>query len=449
MSSDLRGPSTGLSGIAAAAARNLGWLLASRGVLAVLSFFYLGFAAHTLGLRGFGRFALISGASQALATFVAFQTWQIIVQYGVAALHADDTPRLARLLRACAFLDLYSAIVGCLLSVLILSVGAEWLGTSENIIPYALGFAVIQVISIRSTPLGILRLRDRFSLSALADSVTPVMRFVGAVAAMFLNPTVGGFLIAWAVAEVLTAATYWTMVWRTGDGRLLRRGQAPMRAVIAENPGIVRFALSVNATSTLMLSSKQIPLLLVGATIGPAAAGAFRLAVQLAQGLTKLAQLISRAAFPELVRAVRVLSAENLRRIMLRSFLGGSVAALVIMALVVLLGKFALRVIGGSDFVVAYPALIWLAAAGCLDLVTAAAESAMTALHRVVGVLVMRAVGVIALFAVAAPLVPRYGVTAVAIGVFAGAVITAALLARGALKLESAVTKQLPSTLAD
>lgn len=437
--------STGLSGIAAAAARNLGWLLASRGVLAVLSFFYLGFAAHTLGLRGFGRFALISGASQALATFVAFQTWQIIVQYGVTALQTDDTPRLARLLRACAFLDLYSAIVGCLLSVLILWVGAGWLGTSENIIPYALGFAIIQLISIRSTPLGILRLRDRFSLSALADSVTPVVRFVGALAAMLLNPTVGGFLIAWAAAEILTAATYWILVWRTGDARLLRRGHAPMRAVIAENPGIIRFALSVNATSTLMLSSKQIPLLLVGAAIGPAAAGAFRLAVQLAQGLTKLAQLISRAAFPEFVRAVQVLSAENLRQIMLRSFLGGSVAALVIMLLVVVLGKFALRVIGGDDFVVAYPALIWLAAAGCLDLVTAAAETAMTALRRVVGVLLMRAAGMVGLFAVAAALLPRYDVTAVAIGVFAGAVITAILLTRVSLRLKPMATNESPS----
>ena len=37
---------------------------------------------RTLGVEGFGRFALITGASQALATVVGFQTWQIIVRYG-------------------------------------------------------------------------------------------------------------------------------------------------------------------------------------------------------------------------------------------------------------------------------------------------------------------------------------------------------------------------------
>ena len=49
-----------------AIARNLGWMLASRGVLAVLSLVYLAIVTRTLGVAGFGRFALITGASQAL-----------------------------------------------------------------------------------------------------------------------------------------------------------------------------------------------------------------------------------------------------------------------------------------------------------------------------------------------------------------------------------------------
>ena len=54
-----------------------------------------------------------------------------------------------------------------------------WTVTKRNLIkikrsPDMLVFAVIQLLTIRSTPLGILRLRDKFSLSALADSMTPV-----------------------------------------------------------------------------------------------------------------------------------------------------------------------------------------------------------------------------------------------------------------------------------
>src|SRR3546814_7748203 len=95
-----------------AAARNLGWLLASRGVLAVLSLVYLGVATRTLGAADFGRFALITGASQAIALLVGFQTWQIVVRYGVDHLNSGDDVGLAALLRACVGLDVLSAVVG-------------------------------------------------------------------------------------------------------------------------------------------------------------------------------------------------------------------------------------------------------------------------------------------------------------------------------------------------
>src|SRR3546814_10813074 len=91
-----------------AAARNLGWLLASRGVLAVLSLVYLGVATRTLGAADFGRFALITGASQAIALLVGFQTWQIVVRYGVDHLNSGDDVGLAALLRACVGLDVLS-----------------------------------------------------------------------------------------------------------------------------------------------------------------------------------------------------------------------------------------------------------------------------------------------------------------------------------------------------
>ena len=108
-----------------AAARNLGWLLASRSVLAILSLFYLGIATRSLGVVGFGRFALITGAAQTLATLVAFQSWQVIVQYGVGPLATRDDAALGRLFRGSAILDAASALVGAALAWLILELWAR------------------------------------------------------------------------------------------------------------------------------------------------------------------------------------------------------------------------------------------------------------------------------------------------------------------------------------
>jgi len=193
-------PSPAPRGMFQAAMRNLGWMLASRSVLAILSLFYLGIATRSLGVTGFGRFALITGAAQTLATLVAFQSWQVVVQYGVRARATGDAPALGRLYRGVAYLDAATALVGVGLAWVILEIWGEALGIGATLKRATLIFAVVQLVTVRSTPLGILRLNDRFALAALADSVTPVVRFLGAIAVWLVHPTVQGFLFAWGLA---------------------------------------------------------------------------------------------------------------------------------------------------------------------------------------------------------------------------------------------------------
>ncbi|MDP1027541.1 lipopolysaccharide biosynthesis protein [Sphingomonas sp. KR1UV-12] len=417
-----------------AVARNLGWLLASRGVIAVLSLFYLGIATRSLGVVGFGRFALIIGAAQALAALVTFQSWQIIVQYGTGLLGDADRPALGRLFRGTAMVDLASAVVGALLAWLILEVWGEMLGIGPTLKRATLIFAIVQLLTIRSTPLGILRLRDKFSKGALADSVAPAARFVGAILVALFHPTVQGFLAVWGMAEVVTAATYWIMVARDGDLALMRDGRGA-RHLPREHPGIVRYALSTNASATLGLSSKQVPLLIVGAAAGPAAAGAFRLASQLAQALAKLSQMVSRAAFPEMVRTVRDVAPEALGRLLTRLFLASVAAAAAIMVLVLIAGKPVLSLVGGRDFRGAWPILLWLALAGCLDFATVAVDTVMTALQRAGTVFAIRAAGVVLMLGAAWLLIPPFGATGVAVAVAVGSAAVTVLMAAAAARL--------------
>lgn len=408
--------------------RSLGWLLASRGVLAILSLFYLAIITRTLGVTGFGRFVLITGAAQALTTLISFQTWQIIVQYGTAPVRTGDESALGRLYRGCARLDAASAVVGMALSAAILSVWGEALGIGPTLQRATLILTVIQLISIRSTPLGILRLRDRFSLAALAESATPVVRLSGAAAVALIHPTLQGFLVAWMAAELLTAGAYWVTVWRLGELKLLRRGHGGVASLIRENKGIVRFALTTNVNATLSMSSKQIPLLLVGATAGVAAAGAYRLAAQLAQALAKFSQLLARAAFPEIVRAVDAEGVARVGRFLGRSVIYSALVGVVIFGLLALAGKPFLTLIGNKEFAFAYPILLWLAAAGCIDLITVGFEPLLVAAGRTGTTFMIRLTATIALFVVALAFAPQLGAIGIAVAVVIHALLVAAML---------------------
>ena len=410
-------------------ARNLGWLLASRGVTAVLSLIYLAIVTRTLGVTDFGRFSIIVGASQVLTVLVGFQTWQIIVRFGTEHLAQGDEGRIGRLFRASTALDIASAVVGAGVSAAILSIWGDMLGIGPTLWRATLIFTIVQLISVRSTPLGILRLRDRFSLAAAADSATPVARLIGATAVAMFHPTLQGFLVAWMVAELLTSLSYWGVVAKSGDLALIRKERVRPAQALRENPGIVKFALSTNANSTLALSSKQIPLLLVGGIAGTTAAGEFRLASQLSQALTKLSQLLARAAFPEIVRSVSAGRLSEIGRFLRRSVTVASMVAAVMFAILFLLGEHVLALVGGAEFAGAYPILLWLAAAGCVDLITVGFEPVLMAANRSGQAFLIRLAATSTLFAAAFVLAPKLGAVGIAGGVLLYSLVMAVLLA--------------------
>lgn len=411
-----------------AALRNLGWLLASRGVLAVLSLLYLGLATRTLGIADFGRFALVSGAAQALAVLVGFQTWQVVVRFGMDHRTAGDEAALGRLYRLCMLLDGASALFGLVLATVILAVWRDRLGISAALLRDTIVLTASQLLSIRSSAVGILRLSDRFGEAAAADSVTPVVRFVGAVLAAALMPTLHAFLWAWSAAEIATAIAYWSLLVRSGDAGLIWNARIRGR-IGAENPHIGRFLLNSNLVSSLGLATKQLPLLLVGGFAGPAAAGAFRLALQIAQALAKLAQLIARAAFPEVVRAVRGAAPAEIAAVLTRMVGASTLGAVAILFVIAVVGRPLLVLVGGdASYGGAYWLLMWLAAAGSIDLAVVGLEPVLLAADRSGAAMAARAAGVAAQLTLSLILLPRVGAAGAAIGVFGASLVGAMLL---------------------
>ena len=411
-----------------ALAGNLSWLLASNGLMAALSLIYLGLLTRTLGIVDFGRFSLITGAAQMLAMLVSFETWKIVVQYGLRHAEANDQPALARLLKASMAAELASAAAGIVIVALAL-LASPALGLPHRLLPYAALFAIAQLLSLRSTPTGILRLKDRYGRGALADSVQPLGRLFGTLAMLAFWPSIEGFLIAYAIAEIATALVCWWLALRLTDIAQLRRTHFDRHAALAENPGLLAALWSTNVQASL--ASRQVPLLVVGSHDGPAAAGAFRLALQLANALAKLATLVMRAAFPEIVRTVSAVTRERFWALAGRIALAGFAGAVLVFLLVLLLGKPLLVLIGGSDFGVAYVLLIWLASAGCVEIAAAAFEPILFSIRRAGTVITARAAAVIVQLGAMAILIPALGARGASISVLIGALLFGIFLAIG------------------
>jgi O-antigen/teichoic acid export membrane protein len=357
--------------------RNIGWLLGGRGLNGVLSLVYLALATNTLGMAQFGIFAIIVAIGQIVTGLANFQTWQFVVRWGAQDKGPSEATGFA------IALDLLSLVLGAVLAAILTWTATLWLPIPEDLLWLTFGYCIVSLISIRTTPIGLLRLRFQFGKATAAEAVQPIIRTIGAVLAWLYMPTVTGFVLAWAASEVFVALALWIVAARGGGIDLT---QISLSRIPAKHRDAWRFVWSTNMSGSLTIAGKQLMILMVGAIGGEALAGGFHVASKLGQALVSLAQAISKAIYPELVHAKEdaQLIAQRMANIAL---IGGVIAVLVSL----FAGRWGLGFFG-EEFRGVYWAMVILSIAGAVELIGASLESLLVSAGRAATAFIVRGV---------------------------------------------------------
>jgi O-antigen/teichoic acid export membrane protein len=404
-------------------------MLGGKGISALLSLIYLAIVTRSLGLDGFGQFALALSAGQAIELLVTFQSWQIVVRYGMPHFHAGRVGELARLLRFTIWLDIAGALVSATFVIIVMQLLSKPFAWSADFTMRATGCCVLLVLSTHWTPIGVLRMHDRFATAALADAMTPITRCVGAVLIWLIGPSVIGFLAVWALAEFVTAIAYWVSAFRLGG--LSWRVERPVRwrEFMDANPGIGTYALTTNLNSSLDVGGKQIAVMLVGLLLTPAAVGGFRLAQQLAQSLAKFSQTVARALFPELMRSRAIgTGTTSFETVLAGAFRLAGLGAILVFLVLLLFGRPGLQLIAGAEFAWAYPILLLLGTSAAVEFAAVGFEPALVAIGRPALVLKIRCISSAILLIVIAALTPHFGTSGAGIAALASSILSMTLL---------------------
>lgn len=349
--------------------RNLAWILGGKGFAAVVSLVYLALLSRSMGVKDFGHFSLIFGTAQALVALAGFQTWQTVVRFGAGPALEGNWPQLGRLAALCATIDGAGAIFGCLVAAVLFYGFGPLLELNPDYVHMGFGFSCALLWSRMTTSNGIVRVLDRVDIASYVEAVVPAGRLIAALVIVFITgPSVGKFLFAWAFFDLLAAVLYWIAAWRLAPQSINRTNFAQWRKAFGENPGIGGFFGITYANSSLDALYRQGPLLLVGLLIGTSAAGIYKLADQLAQGIGTLAALVARAVFPEFALSRRAGEPHAFRKLVWQVSAFASVAGLIVTLTAFFFGGAVLGLIGGEAFVRGEPILVPLAIAASFAL---------------------------------------------------------------------------------
>src|SRR5665213_2460620 len=120
---------------------HLRWIATGKGYSAALSLIYLAILTRSLGPANYGAFSLILGAVATLQLLLGFNVWQVLLKYGHEHIQNKNFDALARLIRFCTAIDLFTAVLGIVAVALILVLGGAALGMTENLRWLTFGYA--------------------------------------------------------------------------------------------------------------------------------------------------------------------------------------------------------------------------------------------------------------------------------------------------------------------
>ncbi len=384
-------------------------------------------AVRALGAEGFGLLVMVHAYTAIVGEVAKFQSWQAVLRYGMPALEEGRVEDLQKLVKFTGALDVASAVLATAVSALGVLLIAPLLHWPEGVRPLAMGYSLSLLFIATATPLGLLRLFDRFDIMAMQQSVEALVRLIGAAAAFFLGWGLPAFLIIWFCARVVAGIVLVTGAAFEYRRRDLMKGMNwTLRGIRKPFPGIWRFVLATNFTTTAAATTNHLGPLVIGGLAGPAAAGLLRIAERLAEAVAKPTKMLIPAIYPEIARMVVRAELGELKRLLLRSAGFAFAGAVVAMTVLVLFGPFLLRLIGGENAVTAHLVLVLLGLAALTLLVAFSVEPTLITIGRPGAALVAQLLGFAVYVATLFALTPTIGLLAAGVAALASAVVIVA-----------------------
>ncbi|GBQ62015.1 hypothetical protein AA103196_0196 [Ameyamaea chiangmaiensis NBRC 103196] len=357
--------------------------------------------------------------ARSVADLVDFQSWQTVLHYGIRPLSDRDVPVFQRIVRFSLCLDILGGLAGGAVGLLVATFASGLLGWPSDIRTVGQIYCVAILFMASATPMGVLRVLNRFDLISVQGVTATAVRLVGTLALWVLHGGLYSMIAVWIVAECCASAVFLTQAWRVLAARNLTKGllshfNDTLRDVFLNHigrdfPGIWRFAISTNLNSTLAQAFSHVGTLVVGSMLGPADAGYYRIANQVATGIAKPATLVQTTLYPEMARLWRDRATTRLYRLATQIALLAGGAGCILLVLAYCLGDVLLRLMIGPRGPEALGVMLWLLVAEVITIWGMPLEPLLITMRRAGAAIAARSINLLFFLPTLALMIDWYG----------------------------------------
>lgn len=321
-------------------------------------------AARYLGPEGLGRLALVQSFVLGIDKLMNFQSWRTVIKFGADAAEADaalgGNERLREVLLFGTILDLLSASAGALVAVVGAFFAAKRLGWDSQILTAAIIYGALILTNIRGTPIGVLRMYDRFGTFVWQRLLAGPVKLIGVCLAWWLDLGPVAILATWMISDQVSNLAIIVPAWRELQKRgLLGFWHSSLRGIGERHPGIVHFSLVSNLSTAIRAASRELDNFAVAFLLSETALGLYKVAKQYAQVLGVASDPLAQANYPDLARHAARGEREAFVANLWAGLRVGSLVAVPYLTFLWLFGDWLISFTVGDQFTGAYPVMLW------------------------------------------------------------------------------------------
>lgn len=165
--------------------KNVTMVLVGNGGSSIINLIVTIIMTRCLGNTSYGIFLISLQYMNLLDGIFNFQSWAGVIKYGSEAAVERRDDKLAAIFKSGFIVDIVTAIIGTIIALIILPLVVLFMKWDGNLPILAVLFSVEILFHIEGTSVGILRLYDKFSLTAKQAIIAATLKLV----------LVGGYLI--------------------------------------------------------------------------------------------------------------------------------------------------------------------------------------------------------------------------------------------------------------
>ncbi len=343
--------------------KNTGYLFSATTISLVLVFVQSILVARLLGVVAFGLITIVMAFVTNINRLFSFRMGEYVIRFFGKELTEGNLTHAGVVVKTAAIIEGVTSVLAFVFLWLLAPLGATLFAKDATAVSLIRLFgAAILVNFVTETSTGVLHATNQFKKQAGLTLISSIITLVMITIVFFLKGDI--LLILWAylagkfilgLGPVVLADRALTVVLGAGWWR-------EKFFILPSIKEMARFAISTNLSATIKLLVSESEPLWVGFFLDKQAVGLFKIALTVVNPLMMPISPMIDTTFPEIARSVVLKKWHQLRQLLRRTTLIAFVWTGFVTLSMVLLGKWIIRIAYGTEFILAYPALLILLA---------------------------------------------------------------------------------------